>query len=280
MLRQIVAVVALIAVPVAASLAAEGDPCTFTTQSSDCEAGEFCEIPLGACSAVVLGQCTAIPDECDDTDEPVCGCNLVTYGNRCLSVVAGAPLFREGECPERCGGIQGIGCTDPDQSCYANPPEVCGFDLSGICEDRPLTCPETCDPVCSCFGGQPFDNECEARKAYSMNWIPADCDQQRIVKSVVFSSPTQISWSSVGGALGYNLYRETTSDPRPHDVGECLMPDLPTTSATLSEVPASGEAWLLQIGAVMADGEGPLGRGQDCSQRAPVTPCSESAIPD
>ena len=35
---------------------------------------------------------------CDDYYEPVCGCNEITYGNKCYAENAGVTEWTEGEC--------------------------------------------------------------------------------------------------------------------------------------------------------------------------------------
>ena len=66
-----------------------------------CEEGEFCMFRPGECNiADNIGVCTPIPDVCPEIYEPVCGCDGVTYGNRCLAAAAAMSIDYPGECGE------------------------------------------------------------------------------------------------------------------------------------------------------------------------------------
>ncbi len=64
-----------------------------------CEGGEFCNWPDLSCGAAdELGECTPIPQACDQVLDPVCGCDGNTYGNACTAHAAGVSVFASGEC--------------------------------------------------------------------------------------------------------------------------------------------------------------------------------------
>jgi hypothetical protein len=84
------------------------------------------------------------------------------------TICIGAPAVRahlrhgdtEGECPVTCDS--GDDCRT-DQFCK-RADGVCAEDASGICTNRPATCPTTIAPVCGC-DGTTYDNACEANAA-------------------------------------------------------------------------------------------------------------------
>jgi hypothetical protein len=66
-----------------------------------CDEGEFCMFRPGECEiADNLGMCRTIPQGCPDIYEPVCGCDGVTYANRCEAAAAAMSIDHVGECRE------------------------------------------------------------------------------------------------------------------------------------------------------------------------------------
>jgi hypothetical protein len=65
--------------------------------NDDCNRVDYCQAPVGQCG---LGTCAGrgINLFCMSTEVPVCGCDGVTYTNRCWSNKAGASLAHEGAC--------------------------------------------------------------------------------------------------------------------------------------------------------------------------------------
>jgi len=119
--------------------------------SRDCDPGTYCE--LESCTAP--GTCEAIPTNCPDIFDPVCGCDGNTYGNGCEAAEAGVSVAFEGECP----------CESNDD-CIAT--DYCasdaGCDGPGECETRPVVCPLVFDPVCGC-DDITYDNSCLAAQS-------------------------------------------------------------------------------------------------------------------
>ncbi len=66
-----------------------------------CRPGEFCELPDGSCCCDFFGTCTTIPGGCPAVFAPVCGCDGVTYGNRCEAARASVSVDYTGPCGDR-----------------------------------------------------------------------------------------------------------------------------------------------------------------------------------
>lgn len=51
----------------------------------DCESDEMCVKETGRCSDS-WGKCEKTPKDCDAIDEPVCGCDGISYANKCMAM--------------------------------------------------------------------------------------------------------------------------------------------------------------------------------------------------
>ncbi len=126
---------------------------------NSCGGGSVCEYPPLECGEPdAEGVCVSIPDGCPDFEDPVCGCDGVTYLNDCERLAAGAQLEHFGACRADC--VSNPNVCDSDEQCVA-----VGFGCSdqgpGECVPQDFECPLFYKPVCGC-DGETYQNPCEA----------------------------------------------------------------------------------------------------------------------
>ena len=64
-----------------------------------CPSAAFCELPAGMCTAADLqGRCVPIGDACPQVEDPVCGCDQMTYSNDCVRQQALVSKDHDGPC--------------------------------------------------------------------------------------------------------------------------------------------------------------------------------------
>lgn len=91
-------------------------PSTKCWTAANCKAGEFCALKAGECLLptfnILQGTCAKKPQACIQLYEPVCGCDLKTYGNACMAASAGVNVATPGECstPKLCSSLDQVQC--------------------------------------------------------------------------------------------------------------------------------------------------------------------------
>lgn len=127
---------------------------TACTSNTDCADDAYCA--SGFCGG--FGQCVARPDPiaCEaETNNPVCGCDGVTYPKRCEAQIAGVQLQFSGPC-----------VCEENAECAAG--QFCALDDScsdpGFCLDVPETCEPDDTVVCGCDGNT-YASRCAAAQA-------------------------------------------------------------------------------------------------------------------
>ena len=118
-------------------------PCQVANNS--CPAGTYCQSANCA-----TGTCVAAP--ASDQEDPVCGCDRLTYWNTSLAASNGASVRVAGACPAgvACGGANGINCP-AGSLCNLEVADVVACTMNnpaGRCWVLPANCPPvlTTDP--------------------------------------------------------------------------------------------------------------------------------------
>jgi hypothetical protein len=139
------------------------------TVPGDCPSGTYCE--KTTCGAAA-GTCELFPALCPSVEEPVCGCDGITYLDDCLRKANGATGSRQGPCRlddgTTCGGLQNVACPT-GTVCgrllgFGGP---CDPSALGMCWMLPATCPTGPSPNRwdACGPGPQCASTCEAIKS-------------------------------------------------------------------------------------------------------------------
>lgn len=153
--------------------------------NEDCEADAYCARSEGVCSDSARGECRPRPTFCDlilapvaAPTIPVCGCDGETYEGACFAAANGVNVAHRGSCEfERCGGIAGFVCSNPDAVCIFDAGTCQIVDNLGTCVDLAGACLHVFAPVCGC-DGRTYGNQCEAtRSGVSIDHV-GECDRE------------------------------------------------------------------------------------------------------
>lgn len=112
------------------------------SQLGDCPSGSYCH--KNTCGEST-GTCELFPAQCTNEDEPVCGCDRITYFNDCLRRASGIAASTPGPCRFQdntpCGGMKQTPCPDGSLCAKFLGPGPCPMDAMGSCWVIPATCP-------------------------------------------------------------------------------------------------------------------------------------------
>lgn len=158
-------------------------PCA---SSNDCPSGFLCE--KAACGDP-LGQCLEPPTVCSAFQDPVCGCDGISYFNDCVRQMSGAVRASRGECKDlarRCNPFTGMECPAGTYCAILQPREGFSCDPNTFpvpkCWGLPLDCGssskgsyQSCIPSGSGTGERPCVNQCQAIESEVPHIVSRNC---------------------------------------------------------------------------------------------------------
>ncbi len=218
-------------------------PCT----SNDCcDPGSYCEKAVDDCGGV--GECVVRPDICPRIFDPWCGCDGVTYSNRCSAQAAGVNVVLHGECLKPGGCISNEEC-DAESFC-ATGEGACG--TPGECRARPVGCAKIFDPVCGC-DDVTYGNECEAGVQGISVAYRGECQRGTPCTSNDQCDGVEYCIKDIGNCVG-----DGTCGPRPDLCAQFFDPMCGCDGVTY------GNGCLAGVAGVNLSKKGPCNAGPPC----------------
>ncbi len=129
---------------------------------AQCSVDEWCDFPRDDCGGTDdTGTCKRRPTSCDDSFDPVCGCDGVVHSNPCDAQAVGSDVSVIGSCPSdpgffSCGAKQ---CQIDGQYCQRVGSDIGGEPDSFQCNPLPAGC-SSVGADCTCLAGEPCGDQC------------------------------------------------------------------------------------------------------------------------
>lgn len=140
--------------------------------STQCGPNEWCDFSADDCGGNDgTGVCKRRPVTCDDSFDPVCGCDGVVHSNPCDGQAVGADINILGGCPTEvgffaCGSRQ---CALSSQYCQRVGSDIGGEPDSFECKSLPAACEPNQD--CDCLFQEPCGTSCSGDEATGLTVI-------------------------------------------------------------------------------------------------------------
>lgn len=151
------------------------------TEDAQCNDGQYCRFDPGtSCGDFGAGICKPTRLACPDDDDPVCGCDEVTYANACEASVAGVSVAADGECSPACTEMDFFADADADGYGDANTTISACTPPAGYVSDD-TDCDDTnaaVNPGATEVEGNGLDDDCDPATEDVMSCLPggAVCD--------------------------------------------------------------------------------------------------------